>query len=387
MQDTVFSRYDLPFSVSVIEGEISGHGAYPENSEKYEETARSIYRLPNIEAASHSFSHPFYWGIKTDVSLYKDHNLPIKDYVFDPVREIAGSRDYINTLLPEGKTVKMFFWTGNCLPGETQIQLTKDAGLLNLNGAGASITNSFPWLSRVMPAFIARHEAVQVYAPVVNDNIYTDGWRFPFYRFIQALETIKQTGAPRRLKPAGVYFHFFSGTRIASLTALKRVLDAAQEMKLTPLFASEYVLRALDFKTTYAARTADGGWVMKNNGNLRTLRAENSYGEPDLPRSKGLAGFKKEKDSTYIHLDGSGDYRIYFSSRAAAIPYIEEASAIIDGFTRDSRGFKAVLTARGRGEVVISNAAGCRLALNGKLSGNPVKLAKSGDYEIACECK
>jgi hypothetical protein len=385
--EEVFSKYDLPFSASVIEGEISGHGAYPQQAARYEAAARNIFKLPNIEAASHSFSHPFYWGVKTDVSLYKDHNLPIKGYNFDPAREIYGSRDYIDTLLPAGKKVKTFFWTGNCLPDERQIALVKKAGLFNLNGGGATLTSSNPWLARVPPAFISRHAETQVYAPMQNENVYNEGWHFPFYRYIQVLETLKLTDTPRRLKPVDIYFHYFSGSKLASLNAVKRVLDAAQGMKTAQLFAGEYAARALDFKTTYLALAPDGGWLVKNNGQLRTLRAENQGGLPDLARSKGLAGFKKENGYTYLHLDGSGDYRLYFNGRGAALPYIQESSAIINKFERDRQSFTAALTARGRGEVVIGNAPGCRIKLNGALTSNPVKITRSGDYAITCECK
>ncbi len=387
LRDEVLSRYDLPFSASVIEGEISGHGAYPEGAGRYEAAAVSIFRLPNVEAASHSFSHPFYWGIKTDVSLYKDHNLPIKGYVFDPRREIFGSRDYINSLLPEGKSVKTFFWTGNCLPAESTIRLVKEAGLLNLNGGGATITDSQPWLSRVMPAFLDRHGAAQVYAPMENDNVYNEGWHFPFYRFIQVLQTLELTEKPRRLKPVDIYFHYFSASKQASLSALRRVFDQVLGLKTAQMFASEYVRRALDFKTTYISGAADGSWTIKNNGALRTLRTANALGKPDLRRSRGVAGFKREKDRTYIHLDGSGDYRLYFTSGDPHIPYIAESSALIESFARRGRGFAARLTARGPGGIVVNAARGCRIMLDGKAAPDEILLRKSGEYGLVCECK
>ena len=54
-------RYPLPTTVSIVEGETSTAGVYPQLSKDLEPIAKQMFRLPNVEVASHSFSHPFDW--------------------------------------------------------------------------------------------------------------------------------------------------------------------------------------------------------------------------------------------------------------------------------------------------------------------------------------
>ncbi len=101
----VFKKYPLPQTVSVIEGEVGKRGLYPDQSEEMEAVARKIFALPNVEIASHTFSHPFFWDLSKAVKKkqYGDH-LPIPGYTLDYRNEIIGSVDYINnTLAPKGK--------------------------------------------------------------------------------------------------------------------------------------------------------------------------------------------------------------------------------------------------------------------------------------------
>ena len=66
----------------------------------------------------------------------------------------------------------------------------------------------------------------QVYAPVQNENIYTNLWTGPFWGFLNVIQTFELTENPRRLKPISIY-HFYSGQKLASLNALKRVYEWA----------------------------------------------------------------------------------------------------------------------------------------------------------------
>ncbi|MGC1440220.1 MAG: endo alpha-1,4 polygalactosaminidase, partial [Burkholderiaceae bacterium] len=118
-------RYQIPHTVSVIEGETGPKGLYPKLSPDLEDIARRIFRLDHVELASHSYSHPFFWhsvvanaasGNNSSEAESLQH-LPIPGYNFDLNRDIAGSVDYINSrLAPPGKKTKVFLWTGDCVP-------------------------------------------------------------------------------------------------------------------------------------------------------------------------------------------------------------------------------------------------------------------------------
>ncbi|HAT71374.1 MAG TPA: hypothetical protein DCS63_00980 [Elusimicrobia bacterium] len=388
IRDEFLKKYQLPFTVSVIEGEISARGAYPKEHARYETAAKSIFALPNVEPASHSFSHPFYWGITGNATLYEMHNLTIPGYVLNYRREIYGARDYVNSLLPPGIKTQLFHWTGNCLPDPEQVKLTREAGLLNINGGGSTAMNFVPWLSRMMPSFMERDGETQVYSPIQNENVFTEGWKHPFYRFIQVMETIKLTGEPRRLKPVNVYFHFFSGSKLSSVNALRKVYNWAAGLKTAPMKTTDWLRRAGDFKTTFLARDGRGAWEIRNAGFLRTLRAPASFGAPDLAASSGLAGFKREGGQIYLHLDGSGSASVLFSTAPVSQPaHIAESSALLVSFQRRWRGFTARLRAEAPGDVVLGGSGGCRILLDGALeSGARLKLNK-GEFTLDVDCK
>ncbi len=386
IRDEFLKKYQFPFTVSVIEGEISGNGAYPKDHVRYEAVARSIFALPNVEPASHSFSHPFYWGVAGNASLYEMRNLHIPGYVLDYRREIYGSRDYVDSLLPPGKRTRILHWTGNCLPDQTQIKMAREAGLLNINGGGSTAMNFVPWLSRMMPSFIERGGETQVYSPIQNENVFTEGWKHPFYRFIQVMETIKLTGEPRRLKPVNVYFHFFSGSKLSSVSALRKVYSWVSGLKTTPMKTTDWTLRAGDFKTTFLAKDSHGAWTLRNAGYLRTLRVPAAFGIPDLRAGSGLAGFKREGDQLYLHLDGSGSAHISFSGSPAPA-YIEETSAILSSFERRGRGFTASLNSEAPGELVLGGTAGCRIRLNGAPTASARLKLNKGEFTLHVDCE
>ncbi len=64
----------LPHTVSVIEYELGKAGINPELSSVAEAIARNIFKLPNVEIASHSYSHPFNWD-QMERSIEKNNSL------------------------------------------------------------------------------------------------------------------------------------------------------------------------------------------------------------------------------------------------------------------------------------------------------------------------
>ncbi len=314
VRDEILERFRLPHTVSVIEGEVAPWGLYPERAERLEEVAMSIFALPNVEPASHSFSHPYYWKALIygpAEAREAGYNLPIPGYRFSLERDIEGSIRYINErLAPGDKPVRAFLWTGDCLPNEEALKIAYRLGIYNVNGGDTYITRTNPFLVHVSPMGVNRGEHFQVYAPVQNENLYTNEWTGPYYGYSNVIQTFELTESPRRLKPVGIYYHFYSAQKIASLRALKGVYGWAMEQRLNPMFLSEYARRVLEFRTMAFARLLDGGLVVRGDSSLKTLRVDREAGFPDLERSWGVVGYMEQGDVIYLHLDGSGDYKI-----------------------------------------------------------------------------
>ena len=92
LRDKILKRFQIPTSVSVITGEIAPNGIHPKESPELMKIAKSIFALPWVESASHTFSHPFYWSQRTkDVDeMGEGEGIHIPNYQFSLAAEITG---------------------------------------------------------------------------------------------------------------------------------------------------------------------------------------------------------------------------------------------------------------------------------------------------------
>ncbi len=299
----VFKKFQLPQTISIIQGEIGPTGLYPKESAAMEKVARKIFKLDNIEVASHTYSHPFIWdfsdGSRND--QYGD-NLAIPGYSVDYYKEIIGSRDYINEkLTPDNKKVAMILWSGRADPTEEILNISENANLLNVNGGNTYVVNGDENYAQVSPTIAWYPTAVQVYAPVINENLYTNLWVEHHDGFGRAIETFKILGNPRRLKTIAIYYHMYSGAYPASLKAVTNVYDWALKQDTTPLYLSEYARRARTLYETGIAKTLDGAWQITSSG-VKSVRFPNSLG---YPSTKQIAGWNDGPDGKYLILSQS----------------------------------------------------------------------------------
>ncbi|ACM93363.1 hypothetical protein NAMH_1428 [Nautilia profundicola AmH] len=314
LYEKVFSKYNLPFSVSVIEGEIAPYGLYPQYSEQAMKIARKIFRLKNVEPASHSFSHPFDW-------VDKNHpRLPIKNYRFSFIREINGSLKFVSKLA--GKKSNLFFWTGACNPPRNVLAYVDNHGILAINGQDTYIMKSKKFLYYIAPLGIYRGEYFQIYAQMANENIYTDLWKNKL-GYIKAKQTIELTENPRRLKAVDIYFHHYSGAYPASLYALKNVINYSLKQHVLPMYTSEWIKIAKDFENSYLLKDLNGFYIYKNSSDLRTLKIKGNH-DVDVKKSKGVLGYVFEKGYTYISLDNTKLHKIVFGK--SDVPYLKYAN-------------------------------------------------------------
>ena len=381
IRDEILRVFRVPHTVSIVEAEVSSEGLYPKKSKRLEEIARSIFSLPNVEVASHSFSHPFTWQpdkVKTEELPY-GYNLPVKGYKLDFEREIVGSVKYISNLARDtGKRVRVFLWSGNCDPSEEQVRMPYELGIFNVNGGDTTITNREPFLQKISPMGVNYGDLFQVYAPVQNENLYTNLWGGPYWGYINVIQTFRLTEQPRRLKPISIYYHFYSGQKLASLNALKKVYRYALSQKVTPMFLSEYALRVLDFRDTAILRYEDGLRI-RNSGYLRTLRLDSAKAVPDLRRSKGVIGFIRDGRHTYVHLDHSGDYFLAFTDSPPSWLNLVSASGLVERHSRSGGRIELDLRSYIPMELEIDTGA-CDVMVNGELLGRGVHTIKGGLY-------
>jgi hypothetical protein len=347
------ARYHLPTTVSIIEGEIGAAGLYPERSGELEPVARAIFALPEVEVASHTFSHPFDWlraqgvdqarpGEPEEPDAVEGDRLDIPHYAYSVEREVDGSVRYIDgRLTPAGKATRVMLWSGNALPPEEAIARADALKLANLNGDNAEEPGPALTLAGV-PSFVRPvGDRLQIYAPAQNENVYTNLWHGPYYGFRRVLDYFRFTDSPRRLKPIGIYYHFYSGTKAASVSALHEVYGWALGQEIFPMWVSEYVDKVRGFQQAALARRLDGGWLLRDWGALRTARLPPALGWPDLEGSPDLAGLRELPQGRYLALGAPAapdairtlaPPAVGGASAAApapAAPYLESANAAV----------------------------------------------------------
>jgi len=380
LQREIWDRYRLPVTVSVVEGELSPKGVYPALSHLTEPLAKRMYALPYVEGASHSFSHPFSWADAMNDTNTADiaqlegeaaHTLNIPNYRFDLQREIKGSMDYINaTLMPAGKKAELFFWTGDCYPLPSAIAQVYLDGYLNMNGGDTMITESRKTWTAIAAQGVRNEGWYQVFAPNQNENVYTGNWSGPFYGFERVIETFILTEEPVRFKPVDIYYHFFAGTKPASIAALHKIHRWALAQPFSHLYVSQYIRKVIDFENTSVARPLDGGDLIVRTGpNLRTLRLMPGAPAPSLIDSSGLAGVSPGPAGQYLTTAAS-EVRLAYKADSNPVPALHEASGAISDFSRtDSDGkteMRFTLSANGPATFSVSGARQCSAIADSK---------------------
>ena len=334
VRDRVFARYPLPFTVSVVACEMDPKAF---GTPRIVEIAKSIFALPNVEPASHGYAHPQDW-LTRELTI---KNVP--GYAYDEKAEITGAVDAVNAaLVPPGKRVGLFQWTGACNPTESALGIADAAGLLNLNGGDTRMDPEFPTYTMVAP--LTRHvgDRLQVHAGALNDNILTHGFTEPLFGFRNVLKTFENTenptvlwtqrGPPRRVKPIDVYFHFFPASEPAALKALLEVVDTTSRWEIAPVYASDYVRKVHGFLAAGLESLGGGRWRIRSYGDCRTVRFDGEGLLPDLGRSRNCLGFRQEPGRLYVHLDRGEAAEIALAAAPVQDrPWLESSSHVVEG--------------------------------------------------------
>lgn len=363
------ARYPVPHTVSVIQGETASTGVYAALSPALEEIARRMFALPNVEPATHSYSHPFFWRQAVAGETDKRYSLAVPGYAFDLDAEFSGSAKYIDQRLlpPGGRRTGVFLWTGDCAPPPVAIARAWLSGLLNMNGGETTIVRSNPTLTAVAPMSIRKDGWLQVLAPNQNENVYTNLWTGPFWGFERVIETFQMTEQPRRLKPVNIYYHTYSASKQASIAALRKVYDWAMAQPLHPVTGSDWIRRIVDFEGFVVARDVlrPGAFKLVGDGDLGTVRVPaDAVASIDLARSAGVSGWRPGPDGRWVHLAAPVAWLVPGGPEGGTDPpFVLEGNGRVDRLRRTADGVRFRFTARVPGELTLSHPPYCRITV------------------------
>lgn len=354
VRDQILKHYPLPVSASVITKEFEDKGLPYYNRPL--EVARSIFELENIEAATHSYTHPFNWRTGDIEARPKSNTWEIEVMKIDYDMEIYGSVKFIEkNLLPPPKKLNLYLWSGQCNPDERALSRIDNLGIKNMNWGDPIYDSHFPSYSCLAPLATNVNGYWQFHTSGSNDFIYTKGWTRNFGNMAQLVEHFEYTESPTRILPINIYFHFYIGDRQAGLDGLKKAYDYCMNHSIAPVFTSEFVDIIQDFINLKIFQLPDGGFKIIHDGSLRTLRFDNSIQYPDLSRSKGVIGFYNYQNSIYIHLADGNEQTIYLQSNFPHEVYLKTGSHYIDNWQLTQNGGQFNIKGVGKAEFEIAN--------------------------------
>ena len=327
--------------------------------------AQEIFRLPNVEPASHSYSHPFYWdpNYKDEDGKYdSQYGIHIPGYSYDPEKEIDYSMQYITkNLSPPDKPCRVFLWTGNCVPTEKDIARSDTLGYLNMNGGDTLFDDFYNSYTSVAPYYRKVGDRFQVYTGQANENILTNLWKGPYYGYRNIITTMKRTGRPLRIAPIDIYYHFYSAEYPASLKSLQEVYEWVLTQEIAPVFTSQYIQMVQGYLNAKIFRDAPGRYTIQNYGKCLTVRLDSKNKRPDLIRSVNVLGFLVEPQGLYISLaPGKKKATIVLSDTAVLSknetrrPYLRKASGWVTHFEVKKNLIRIDYEGHGEGKIEVS---------------------------------
>ncbi|MFK7892818.1 MAG: hypothetical protein AB8B63_18540, partial [Granulosicoccus sp.] len=179
---------------------------------------------------------------------------------------------------------------------------------------------------------------LQVYAPVMNENIYTNEWQGPFDGYRDVISTFEMTEHPRRLKPINIYYHFYSGTKAAALNALEDVYAWSTAQDIYPIHLRDYSDKVADFRKAGVARYLDGYWKLSRLGDIRSMRLLEDRYWPELQYSKGIAGASQLHDGLYLHTDGRDTVMFRTTRQSPQTPFLVSSNGRVSQWDKTARG-------------------------------------------------
>ncbi|MFO0984987.1 MAG: hypothetical protein U1E76_25200 [Planctomycetota bacterium] len=374
LRDCVLTKYQLPFTVSVIIRSLTDDYLAPQVTPGMR-IAHDILNLHNVEAGSHGVLHPLDWQLTPSSSVRMSEVVAypeMKNYTYSPVNEVRESVRFINErLLEPGRTCAIMQWTGMANPPLAAVREAARLGCSNLNGGEfrfdvliRSMGYVTPW-ARTLPG------AIQVYAPAANENSFQGFFDAVPSAFRHIDATIANTGAPRVLKPAGIYIHYYSAERPARLQSVQELIDRwALHEPTAPVFASRYARAVCSAFTAEVERCQDG-FLLRRFGDCRTVRLDGEVRAVDWRRSRGLLGSCQKDGALYVHLAAS-DADLFLTGEPVLQPHVEECNHEL---------FDATLAP---GRIRVTSRALCRREIRfaGFAAGARVRLTIDGEASL-----
>lgn len=378
----LLKKYPVPVGVSYVAVRLTKDGGL---TDEFMELFRKIMALPNVIPAAHGYTHPMNWekqviGIK------------VKGYKYSVKSETVGALNLVTKLTcPKGKEAKIFFWTGDCTPGEDALKELGDKGMLNLNGGDPRYDALYDSVSNICALNRQVGKYRQIYTSGSNEYLYTNGWTENFGGFVNVIKTFMRSKKPRLL-PVNIYYHIYTCERQTGVRALRQVYDWALNEDLCWISPNEYVESVNGFIACKSGTTSDGGQWVSDYGQLKTLRIDNEPRHVDMTRSKNILGYTHFDGTLYISLLPGKEAVVYLQENEGKKLFIRRSTSKLEvtNFDTDFIKFKARLYPKGFVEFGGYGKDKLEITVNGKKvkdSGGRIELPEGFGEWIDVTCR
>ncbi len=306
-----------------------------------------IGALPQVQYGCHGYTHPLFWRDLTP-------SYAIPGYQPSYENEIRNAVRYLDErLLPPGKRVEIFQWTGDCDPPEEALDIVSDLGLANINGGDPLYDARHDSLYYICPLSVPKGRRRQIYTSGSNENIYTENWTGYRGAFNHAVSTFKRSESPSRLLPVNIYYHVFPAEHLAGYKAIQNAYDWAATQDLCWLTAAQYVRAAEDFFPVRIGRLDGGGWWVEDHGACPGVRFDREDRAVDMRTSRGVAGFIHHNGALYVSLLPGERAEIRLTSSRPDAPCLAKASGVLEDVRAGAASWSARLRGWGPGFIEV----------------------------------
>ena len=372
-----------PVTVGIIEAEAT--------TEDQRSKVRQLAAMPQIRLASHTYSHPFYWGIfegKTDADQqpYR-YSIFMEGYAAEMTRETAGTLPFMQLMAPQSP--RLLIWSGDGKPGPAALAAAEKGGLPHYGGGGLSWQSGKLSLADLSPGLRPTQWGTQVLTPLVGEPLFAQLWYGEALNFGKISEWNRELDLVRRLRASSISFHADALLHAHGAEFLDQLAEEQRKENVLNVWLDEYSQRVRAFQTASIARDLNGDWLLFGDA-LRTVRLPVSDILPEI--SADVVGYSDRDTDRYIYLARNHAVLKPSRDKASGLRLID-ASAPLKSWHLNSDG-SATLLFEPRGNLTLEVPAACTLSVDGgRLTSQQQGsrsvyvvpgITASGEFSLAC---
>jgi hypothetical protein len=353
-------RNGAPVTVGVIEAEA--------NNEERRSKVRQLASVPHVRLASHTYSHPFYWGVfegkkDADQQPYR-YGIFMDGYAAEMTRETGGTIEFMKSVAPESPL--LLIWSGDGKPGPAALAAAHKGGLPSYGGGGLRWQSGPLSLADLSPTLRPTEWGIQVLTPLTGEPLFAQLWYGEALNFSKTGEWNRQLDSARRLRISSISVHADALMHTRGSELLDMLADEQRKENVLGIWVDEYVQRARAFQTASIARDLNGNWLLFGDA-LRTVRLPASEILPEI--STDIVGYSDRNNERYIHL--ARNHAVLKPMREGQaqtdVPPLRliHASAPLKSWHLNSDGTATILF-EPRGELTLGVPGSCLLSSNGE---------------------